>query len=365
MVGNTATNGSEVFLVGSGSITSNGYNLVGVNGNAGGFTTTATDLVLAGAVSTAITALGDYGGATQTFALVPNSPAIDAGNNASAPETDQRGLARIVNGTIDIGSFESRGFTFTTTGTPQSTTVNQAFSTPLAVTVSSIDNTPVNGGSITFTAPSSTATAAFSGSSTTTVAIASGVATAPTFRANTKAGNYTVTATAKGAATAASFNLTNTADVAASITNNSITATGGTPQSTRVNTNFANQLQVLVKDQFGNVVPNSIVAFTSPSTGASTTPITSVTTDASGLAQVSVTANTISGTFVTTGTTGGLTPANFNLTNTPDVPTSITATSSTALSTLINQAFKGTNNGANSSVDSKSTVKDEAEEKTN
>ena len=467
LVGNTATNGSEVFLVGSGSITSNGYNLVGVNGNAGGFTTTATDLVLAGAVSTAITALGDYGGATQTFALVPNSPAIDAGNNASAPETDQRGLARIVNGTIDIGSFESRGFTFTTTGTPQSTTVNQAFSTPLAVTVSSIDNTPVNGGSITFTAPSSTATAAFSGSSTTTVAIASGVATAPTLRANTKAGNYTVTATAKGAATAASFNLTNTADVAASITNNSITATGGTPQSTRVNTNFANQLQVLVKDQFGNVVPNStvtftspstgastattttsattdanglaqvsvtantiagtfvttgttggltpasfsltnnpdvaatitatggssqstrvntnfanqlqvlvrdqfgnvvpnsIVAFTSPSTGASTTPITSVTTDASGLAQVSVTANTISGTFVTTGTTGGLTPANFNLTNTPDVPTSITATSSTALSTLINQAFKGTNNGANSSVDSKSTVKDEAEEKTN
>jgi hypothetical protein len=133
LVGNTARfSGSEEV---SGNITSNGYNLVGVNGNAGGFQTIATDRVLAGAVSTAITALGDYGGATQTFALVPNSPAIDAGNNASAPATDQRGLARIVNGTIDIGSFESRGFTFTTTGTPQSTTVNQAFSTPLGMRI--------------------------------------------------------------------------------------------------------------------------------------------------------------------------------------------------------------------------------------
>jgi filamentous hemagglutinin family protein len=388
LVGNTArTSGSEEV---SGNITSNGYNLVGVNGNAGGFQTIATDRVLAGAVSTAITALGDYGGATQTFALVPNSPAIDAGNNASAPATDQRGLARIVNGTIDIGSFESRGFTFTTTGTPQSTTVNRAFSTPLAVTVSSMDNTPVNGGTITFTAPSSDATrAAFFGLLTTTVAIINGVATAPTLTANTKAGNYTVTATATGAVTPANFTLTNNPDVAASIT-----ATSGTSQSTRVNTNFANQLQVLVRDQFGNLVPNSIVTFTSPSTGASTaTTTTSATTDANGVAQVSVRANTISGSFVTTGTSGAATPANltltntpdvpasntsFTLTNNPDVPVSTTATSGTALSNVVNQAFKGANNSVGSqatktlkdgaeSVDSQATktLKDEAEEEKN
>ena len=387
LVGNTArTSGSEEV---SGNITSNGYNLVGVNGNAGGFQTIATDRVLAGAVSTAITALGDYGGATQTFALVPNSPAIDAGNNASAPATDQRGLARIVNGTIDIGSFESRGFTFTTTGTPQSTTVNRAFSTPLAVTVSSMDNTPVNGGTITFTAPSSDATrAAFFGLLTTTVAIINGVATAPTLTANTKAGNYTVTATATGAVTPANFTLTNNPDVAASIT-----ATSGTSQSTRVNTNFANQLQVLVRDQFGNLVPNSIVTFTSPSTGASTATTTTATTDANGVAQVSVRANTISGSFVTTGTSGEATPANFTLTNTPDVPASntsftltnnpdvpvsTTATSGTALSNVVNQAFKGANNSVGSqatktlkdgaeSVDSQATktLKDEAEEEKN
>jgi polyvinyl alcohol dehydrogenase (cytochrome) len=46
------------------------------------------------------------GGATFTRALLPGSPAIDAGDNSDAPATDQRGLARIVNGMIDIGAFE-------------------------------------------------------------------------------------------------------------------------------------------------------------------------------------------------------------------------------------------------------------------
>ena len=42
------------------------------------------------------------------MALLPGSPAIDAGDNTNAPLTDQRGFNRIVNGTIDIGAFESR-----------------------------------------------------------------------------------------------------------------------------------------------------------------------------------------------------------------------------------------------------------------
>lgn len=54
--------------------------------------------------------LGNYGGPTQTMALLPGSPAIDAGNSALVPitlTTDQRGLPRIVHGTVDIGAFES------------------------------------------------------------------------------------------------------------------------------------------------------------------------------------------------------------------------------------------------------------------
>jgi hypothetical protein len=52
------------------------------------------------------------GGPTQTMALLPGSPAIDAGDNNYSPEPyDQRGdgFSRIVNGTIDIGAFEVQG----------------------------------------------------------------------------------------------------------------------------------------------------------------------------------------------------------------------------------------------------------------
>jgi hypothetical protein len=54
--------------------------------------------------------LADNGGPTQTNALLPGSPAIDAGDNTGAPMWDQRGpgYPRIVNGTIDIGAFEAQ-----------------------------------------------------------------------------------------------------------------------------------------------------------------------------------------------------------------------------------------------------------------
>jgi predicted outer membrane repeat protein len=51
--------------------------------------------------------LADNGGPTKTMALLSNSPAIDAGNDANAPPRDQRGYLR--NGTSDIGAFEFGG----------------------------------------------------------------------------------------------------------------------------------------------------------------------------------------------------------------------------------------------------------------
>ena len=60
--------------------------------------------------------LANNGGPTQTMALLPDSPAINAGSNALAVDangnpliTDQRGIGfpRIVNGTVDIGAYES------------------------------------------------------------------------------------------------------------------------------------------------------------------------------------------------------------------------------------------------------------------
>jgi predicted outer membrane repeat protein len=50
--------------------------------------------------------LADNGGSTQTMELLPTSPAIDAGDNASCPATDQRGIARPQGVQCDVGAFE-------------------------------------------------------------------------------------------------------------------------------------------------------------------------------------------------------------------------------------------------------------------
>ncbi|MEG4806375.1 choice-of-anchor Q domain-containing protein, partial [Microcoleus sp. F8-D1] len=106
VAGNTATTNAEVGN--SGTFTSNGNNLVGQNNSVGGFTTIASDILLPGAISTAISALANNGGPTQTHALVSGSPAIDAGTNPNSLTTDQRGTGfpRVVGSAADIGAFE-------------------------------------------------------------------------------------------------------------------------------------------------------------------------------------------------------------------------------------------------------------------
>jgi hypothetical protein len=55
--------------------------------------------------------LADNGGPTNTRALLPGSPAINAGNNSAGLATDQRGpgFPRVVAGLADIGAFEVQG----------------------------------------------------------------------------------------------------------------------------------------------------------------------------------------------------------------------------------------------------------------
>ncbi len=86
-----------------GGLTSLGFNLIGNSTGGSGFA--ASDLLN---VNPLLGPLQNNGGPTQTMALLPGSPAIDAGDNANAPAYDQRGpgFARVVNGTIDIGAFE-------------------------------------------------------------------------------------------------------------------------------------------------------------------------------------------------------------------------------------------------------------------
>jgi hypothetical protein len=58
-------------------------------------------------INPALGALANNGGPTQTMALLPGSPAIDAGNSALVTDRyDQRGLPRIVGPAVDVGAFE-------------------------------------------------------------------------------------------------------------------------------------------------------------------------------------------------------------------------------------------------------------------
>ena len=50
--------------------------------------------------------LGDFGGSTETYSILAGSSAIDAGNDATCPTTDQRGVSRPQGEHCDIGAFE-------------------------------------------------------------------------------------------------------------------------------------------------------------------------------------------------------------------------------------------------------------------
>jgi hypothetical protein len=104
---NAGVLGENIFNA-EGTITSLGYNLCSDNG--GGFLTAPGDQVNTDPL---LGPLQDNGGPTFTHALLKGSPAIDAGDPSFTPPPfyDQRGLGfdRVVNGRIDIGSFEVQG----------------------------------------------------------------------------------------------------------------------------------------------------------------------------------------------------------------------------------------------------------------
>ncbi len=224
-----------------------------------------------------------------------------------------------------------------TGGTPQSATVNTAFTAALQAVVKDGSGNLLGGVSVTFAAPASGASAAFGGSATVTTNT-SGVATAPSLTANGQAGSYTVTASVAGVTTPASFSLTNLAGSPASVT-----ATSGTPQSATVNTAFTAALQAIVKDGSGNPLSGVSVTFAAPSSGASAAfgGSATVTTNTSGLATApSLTANGQAGGYAVTASVAGVTtPASFSLTNLAAGPASVTATGGTPQSAIVNTAF--------------------------
>jgi len=182
----------------SGTFTDNGNNLIGINQGSTSFVNgTNGNIVgtLAAPVDPKLAPLGNNGGPTQTHALLPGSPAIDAGNNSGATATDQRGATRIVGGAIDIGAYESAGFSLT----------------PINNFVQITDNSshkPVylSGVKVTFS-PLTSWAYGNSANSFTVTTNALGIATNP-FMASEIAGNVTIIASATGFGIA-TFNLSN------------------------------------------------------------------------------------------------------------------------------------------------------------
>jgi hypothetical protein len=95
----------------SATVTSNGNNLIGKTDGSSGWI--GSDLLDKDPM---LGPLANNGGPTQTMALLPGSPAINAGNNLLAVDaqgnpltTDQRGFLRVADGTVDIGAVEAVG----------------------------------------------------------------------------------------------------------------------------------------------------------------------------------------------------------------------------------------------------------------
>jgi hypothetical protein len=120
--GNAAPAGREVYFNPDPTslVKVNAFNLFGFSGNSGvvGFAPGPSDIVPTQPLARILAALADNGGPTQTHALVPGGPAIDAAPSAdcAAPPVnglDQRGFPRNVDGDgmpssneCDVGAFE-------------------------------------------------------------------------------------------------------------------------------------------------------------------------------------------------------------------------------------------------------------------
>jgi hypothetical protein len=139
-----------------GNVTSLGYNLSSDNG--GGYLNGPGDQINTDPL---LGPLQDNGGPTFTHALLPGSPAINAGNPSFMPPPyyDQRGPGydRVRNGRLDSGSFEVQQPLPTPTQTPTATPTVTATATPSATRTATPTATPTITGTPATPTPTATA----------------------------------------------------------------------------------------------------------------------------------------------------------------------------------------------------------------
>lgn len=223
----------------SGTIISQGYNLIG-NGTQCGIAPIAGDQIgtSSNPIDPKMSSYPIYKGGF--YVLQPDSPAVNTANPATCLSTDQRGVSRPQGAGCDIGAYEfgttpgSPAFTGVSSGSYQSAFRGHPFPDRLAVYVIDDQGNPIDGVSVTFTAPSSGAGGVFASASSpafegaqsefgrlskdrfangvtheVTVETVFGIAVAPLFKANFLEGDYMVSASVEGFSEPLHFFLSN------------------------------------------------------------------------------------------------------------------------------------------------------------
>jgi hypothetical protein len=260
--------------------------------------------------------------------------------------------------------------TISTVRASQSAAVGSRYAQPLEATVMDADGNPVEGVPVTFAlgangdsgggggGSAAAAGASFSGGGTqaTETTDSSGVATSPTFTANSTAGKFTASAATAGIAEPVSFTLANVAGKPPRIG-----ALAPAKQSATVNARYRKPLRVRVLGGNGKPLPGASVTFTLGSDPAGGTGGTggsggdspgasfvggssqvTATTDADGIATTpAFTANTTAGRFTATATTAGTTQAaSFSLDNLAGKPPTVTLVGNGSRSAVVGDRYR-------------------------
>jgi len=289
---------------------------------------------------TCTTTGGIAGGADSVINLTVNVPAtspVSVTNTAQAwggGDLTHTSSATAASGTDTATVVQVPASVTIDAGNSQSATIGTAFTTALSVTVKDANSVVIPSYNVTFTAnPGSNGQSGTFSNTTGTITVgtnSSGVASSGTFSANSKAGSYTVTATA--GTVSATFNLTNTPGAPANIA-----VTSGTGQSAAIDTAFAIPLIATVTDAGGNLLSGATVTFSAPtgltSSLAFSNASTTISEPTNTLGQASsgpMTANGIPGGPYNVQASVGSIAINFQLTNLGKSQTTFASLTTTA-----------------------------------
>jgi hypothetical protein len=272
-------------------------------------------------------------GGSQVYAITPSTNYTIAGVLVDGASVGAAGTYTFSNVTANhtISATFSAPLITVSAGNNQTALTGAAFASALSVLVTNAAGTPLASTTVLFAAPGPGASATVAASANTN---ASGIASL-TATANATAGAYAVTATVTGTSAATSFSLRNLGAPS------SITVVTGSGQSAALLGTFATTLTAVVTDATSFALPNVVVTFTPPPSGASAgVSAATVTTNASGQASVTATANTVAGPYnVSASAPGAATPAAFSLTNLAGPASLVTLVSGSPQSATVGAGF--------------------------